>query len=193
MKPAPPVTKQCMAASIVRRAGALPESYAGARFACPAPMHPNRSSTLQSNLDTLTATMPWLARPESANRVHVDWSTAPPAVALVEVDQAHEVAGQRLKCRIGVVGLVEENRVGIEVVEHRFEAGPHDAGSVEVVHVAGDQLLIGRSEDLEVLAQRKQVVVARHPEPGNKTNPQHRHEDDADEETLGFHSVRCES
>ena len=114
-------------------------------------------------------------------------------VAHLHVEADAAVLAPREDVDVGVVGLVIEDGVGVEVFEHRFEPSAHDPGRVEVIDVAGDQLFIDRAEDFEILAQGKEIIVARHPEPGRHAKPQDRSDDGDEDETLGFHGKKGQS
>ena len=88
-----------------------------------------------------------------------DLATAP---AYVEAHAAVAPTGDDAKVR--VICFVDEGGVRVELAEHRLQPGPHQVLGVERLHVAGDEFLVSRTEDLEVLAEREEVIVARHPE-----------------------------
>ena len=79
--------------------------------------------------------------------------------------------------RLGFVGLVDEDGVRVERLEHRVDPGSHELLRVEIVHIAGRELLVDLAEDGKVLLDREEVVVFRPERPDEATEGKRDDED----------------
>ena len=73
-----------------------------------------------------------------------------------------------------IVGLVDECGVRVQVFQHGMDTQPHESFGIGAVHIAGNQFLVDRAKNLEILSQREEIVIVHR----EKTGRQHAERED---------------